>query len=223
MTEKRTGRKPSEDAKAKARAAETAEVVDLFATRGQGVEDPDAVRPVVGPPAPGKFKGPKTGAPRKRPPRMKTKLSPKISDIQYRIERGEITMKDLVATMTPEELVRGQLMSSAGDFRGRPPAFIPAEFHTECMRELLRRGEDIWRNAYLKSIEVFAKLAADETLDAKDRMKAAQYVIERVAGKTPEKIEVAVAQPWETIIGGIVAEAEDDAIARATRILSGEG
>jgi hypothetical protein len=66
-------------------------------------------------------------------------------------------------------------------------------------------------------------VANNENFEPKDRLKAAQYIIERVAGKTPERIEVAQAQPWETLISGIVAEAEEESISRAARILAGSG
>lgn len=143
------------------------------------------------------------------------------TELMQRIEAGEITMKEFVKTLSPEELVRGQMKAEDGTWRGAPPKWIPAEFHNECTRELLKRGDLLWREAYLDAIQVFMAIARNEDIEPQHRLKAAQYVVERIAGKTPEKIEVAVAQPWETLISGIVAEAEDDAIARATRVLGG--
>lgn len=145
----------------------------------------------------------------------------RFTELMQRVEAGEITMREFVKTLSPEELVRGQMKAEDGTWRGAPPKWIPAEFHNECTRELLKRGDILWREAYLDAIKVFMDIARNELLEPQHRLKAAQYVVERIAGKTPEKIEVAVAQPWETLISGIVAEAEDDAIARATRVLGG--
>jgi hypothetical protein len=138
-----------------------------------------------------------------------------------KINAGEMTMQQFVETLSPEELVRGQLKDHEGRFRGRPPAWVPAEFYQACIRQLLKSGEQMWREAFFESIKTFTQIAQDPNVDTKDRLRAAQYVIERVAGKTPEKVEVTVQQPWEALIGGIVAEAEDEAIARAARVLRG--
>lgn len=159
-----------------------------------------------------------------RQPRTRGKrvhASKKLVNVMDQIEAGTLTMQEFVATLSPEELVRGQLKDHEGKFRGRPPKWIPAEFYQACIRQLLKQGELMWREAFYDSIKVFSDIAKNEALDPKDRLKAAQYVIERVAGKTPDKVEVSVVQPWEAIIGGIVAEAEDEAIARAARVLHG--
>lgn len=149
-------------------------------------------------------------------------VSQRFKDVQDKIDAGTITMAEFVAALTPEELVRGQLRAHDGTFKGRPPRWVPAEFYQACVRELLARGEKSWREAFLDSIKVFADIAKNEALEPKDRLKAAQYVIERVSGKVPDKVEVSVQDPWETLIGGIVAEAEDDAIANAARVLNPE-
>lgn len=147
-------------------------------------------------------------------------VSARMAEIQDRIDAGTITMTEFVKCLTPEELIRGQLKAHDGTFKGRPPKWVPQEFYQACVRELLARGENKWREAFLDAVDVFTEIAKDPRLDAKDRMKAAQYVIERVAGKTPERIEVATVAPWEQMISGIVAEAEDEAIANAARILN---
>lgn len=183
-------------------------VIHLFGkpedVRNNPVEDPEALR-----------------QPRTRGKRVHA--SKKLVNVMDQIDAGTLTMAEFVATLSPEELVRGQLKDHEGRFRGRPPKWIPAEFYQECVRQLLRKGDVMWREAFFESIKTFTAIAQDERVDPKDRLKAAQYVIERVAGKTPDKVEVSVVQPWEQIIGGIVAEAEDEAIARAARVLHGTG
>lgn len=154
-----------------------------------------------------------------RIPRDYVRMGRRWTQLLRDINDGKVTMREFVKTLTPEELVRGQMKASDGSFRGAPPKWVPSEFHAECTRELLKRGDQLWREAYLEAIKVYSTIAADASVEPQHRLKAAQYVIERIAGKTPEKVELTVAQPWETLISGIVAEAEDDAISRATRLL----
>lgn len=181
-------------------------VVHLFGKPDplEPAEDPEALRQSPG-----------------RPRGKRVHASRKLTDVMDKIEAGTLTMQEFVETLSPEELVRGQLKDYEGKFRGRPPKWIPAEFYQACIRQLLKQGDAMWREAFFESIKTFTQIAQDTRLDPKDRLKAAQYVIERVAGKTPDKVEVSVVQPWEQIIGGIVAEAEDEAIARAARVLHG--
>lgn len=205
---KRTG-KPSKRRSPAERKEERETVVQLFGKAPLHEDpplDPDGIRPQ------------NDGSKR----RKRMQVGARFADLQARIDDGTITMNEFVKTLTPEELVRGQMKAHDGTFKGRPPKWIPADFYQACIRELLSRGEEMWREAFFESIQVFADIARDPKVAAKDRMKAAQYVVERVAGKTPERIEVATVQPWEQIIGGIVAEAEDEAIARASRVLNGE-
>jgi hypothetical protein len=189
-----------------------ATVVDLFGSTGAR-NDPDDVLP-------GGKDGPRPEH-RKTRPRKRVRLSPNFTEVMDKVAAGETTLKEVVAAMDPEELVRGQFKAQDGTFKGRPPSFVPQEFHNECIRELLRRGQELYRSHFLIAIQAFTQIAADPEIDPAQRLKAAQYIWERVEGKVPERVEVAQAQPWQTIIDGIVAEAEDEAITRANRVLNG--
>lgn len=210
---KRTGKRPPTKRKSEEERTEIRDtVVQLFGRaplKEDPPMDPDGIRPVS--PVDGKRKGKK-----------RVSVGAKMADIQARIDDGTVTMKEFVATLSPEELIRGQLKAHDGTFKGRPPKWVPNEFYQACIRELLNRGELLWREAFLDSIRVFSEIAADPAVEPAQRLKAAQYVVERVAGKVPDKVELSAVEPWEQIIGGIVAEAEDDAIARASRVLNGE-
>lgn len=119
---------------------------------------------------------------------------------------GELKVEDL----DDEELARGYPKDRGGKFRGRPPKMIPKELHDRMTRELLRRGQDMFRMEYQTAIEAMAKIAADPTEKSADRIKAAQYIIERVAGKVPDKVEIAAADPWQQIIDRIVVDGKGD-------------
>lgn len=215
MTQEQKDKKRAAQRARRQRKKEAADnVTELFGQPGAR-NDPDDVLP-------GGQHGPRP-AHRKTRPRQKMRLSPNMTEVMTDIREGRTTMREVVSAMDPEELVRGRFKATDGTFKGRPPALVPAEFHSECIRELLKRGTELYRDSFLKAIETFVQIAADPDVDAGQRLKAAQYIWERVEGKVPDRVEVAVAQPWETIIDGIVAEAEDDNIARAARILNGTG
>lgn len=132
------------------------------------------------------------------------------------LENTPMTMAEFVEGLTDEELVRGKLRDTNGQFRGRNPTWVPREFHRACIRELMRRGQALWRKNYLEAIETLTEIAVDPEADPRDRMKAAMYVIERIEGKVPEKVEVTIEEePWRAVIEEIVADVPDEAIARA--------
>lgn len=187
---------------------ETENVVSLFG-EATGREDPDGIVP----------KRDKT-SPRQGTNRIKVRG--RWAEVMRDIKDGKITMKEFVAALDPEELARGQMRADDGTFRGAPPKWVPAELHQQCVRELMARGDQIWKGAYIDAIKTFQTIATSSAFEPKDRLKAAQYVVERIAGKTPERVELSVVDPWEALIGGIVAEAEDEAIARAARVFNGQ-
>lgn len=133
------------------------------------------------------------------------------------MEKAPMTMEEFVETLSPEELVRGRLKDSEGKFRGRPPAWVPAEFHRACIRELMRRGKHLWQTNYLEAIEAMTRVAKGEVKGAtvRDRLTAAQFVIERIEGKQPETVVIREDAPWQMVIDDIVAQVPDEAIAAA--------
>jgi len=137
------------------------------------------------------------------------------------MKKTGMTLEEFVETLTPEELVRGRLRDSQGGFTGRPPAWVPREFHQACIRELMRRGRRLWQENYLDAIEAMVGIATGKVKGATagDRLKAAQFVIERIEGKAPERPDVKDDSPWQAIIADIVTEVPDDYLepARAAR------
>lgn len=136
--------------------------------------------------------------------KAKAKYASKKTRITHRaaqFARGEITVKDL----DDEELKRGRFRDSDGKFRGRSASKIPAAFHEEVMRRLLERGAETIRQDYLGAIDTITDIMYDDTLDASVRLRAADMIMTRVAGKAPEKVELTVAvKPWEQTLKGII-------------------
>lgn len=137
-----------------------------------------------------------------------------------------MTMEEFVAQLSPEELVRGQIKDSGGRFRGAPPQWVPRAFHRACITELMKRGKFLWQENYLKAIETMTDIAAGKGPAGRmatptERLKAAQFVIERLEGKVPEVLHITDEKPWEAMLDGIVAEVSDEAVERGVRALAG--
>jgi hypothetical protein len=137
-----------------------------------------------------------------------------------------MTMQEFVAQLSVEELVKGRFRDKDGNMRGRPPKFVPREFQQACLRELMTRGQELWLGHYVEAIKAMTAIASgDGPLGAiatpSERLKAAQFVVERIEGKVPERLVVSQEQPWKVALDGIVADVPDEAIERGQRKLSG--
>jgi len=131
-----------------------------------------------------------------------------------------MSMREFVEQLSDEELHRGRLRDHTGGFRGRPPTWVPSEFHQACMRELLSRGASLYRENYLGAIRTMTAIAQDGRVKPADRIKAAQFVIERLEGKVPERLEITTEQPWQAIIADIVADVSDEQLGAARKALA---
>lgn len=138
------------------------------------------------------------------------------------MRNNQMSMVEFVETLSNEELARGQLKDEDGRFRGAPPMWVPREFHRACLRELLRRGRVLWQENYVQAIRAMTEIASGRVKGATptDRLRAAQYVVERIEGKIPERLEIQVDAPWEAAIVDIVAEVSDEQIAAARKLLT---
>lgn len=115
---------------------------------------------------------------------------------------GELKVEDL----DDEELARGYPRAEDGSFKGRPPTMIPRIMQDEITRRLLARGQELLKENYLKAMGTLVDIASDPNVDANVRTRTAQYVVERLAGKTPERIHVAAEDPVESLFKSILAD-----------------
>ncbi len=109
-------------------------------------------------------------------------LTPKMRDLA----EGRLKVEDL----DWEELVQGRLKDSSGKFNGSPPSVLPRAFHTQIAQEIIIRAESEFRKNFDGAMKALVKMVNDEKTPARERLAAAQYVLERVIGKIPEKQEV---------------------------------
>jgi hypothetical protein len=113
---------------------------------------------------------------------------------------GDITVDDL----DDEELMKGKVRSRNGTFQGTDPVMIPKKMHDALVRRILSRGAEKIRADFFDAIDVIGSIARDESVDPAIRLKAATTVLERVAGRTPEKVELSMeVKPWERAMDGI--------------------
>lgn len=156
-------------------------------------------------------------------PRKRVRIGERWTVVLNMLQAEGITMDEFVKTLSPEELVRGQLKNDKGSFVGAPSRWVPREFHKACIAELMKRGKKMYQGAYLDAIQVFVDIATNRNTEPQHRLKAAQYVIERLEGKVPEKLDIGITEaPWQGLLGGIVAEVDEEQLKNAQRILSGE-
>lgn len=151
------------------------------------------------------------------------RLGKRWSEIIQGVKDGHFTWDEFVNSLTAEELARGQLMDKNGNFQGRPPSFVPKAFHDACIKELLGRGRVLYKENYIKAISAMSEIASSKTAKDADRIKAAIFVIERLEGKVPDKLEIGVTDPWQTIINGIIAEVDEEQISNAQQYLNRMG
>ena len=90
-----------------------------------------------------------------------------------------------VEELDDEELARGYPRAEDGSFRGRP-AVIPTIVHQRIQRELFARAGERLRANLLDATESMTKIAVDPEVDPNVRIRAAQWVVERIMGKTPD-------------------------------------
>lgn len=146
------------------------------------------------------------------------RMGKRWAQILTEIDAGIITWSEFVETLTPEELARGQLMDKNGTFKGRPPSMVPRAFYDASIRELMKRGRRLYEENYIEAIDAMTAIAKGEVAGIKpaDRIKAAQFVIERLEGKAVERVVVTGEDPFAAMLEGAVATVEEDkAIANA--------
>lgn len=178
----------------KARASRDAKVVNLF---GDSIGDEEERAAKV--PTRAETKG----QVRRRP----ATLGARWSEVVDRVRAGEYTWEEFCATLSPEELARGQLKDDKGGFRGRPPEFVPRQFILQCQREIFRRFNEKMAERLLGATDELIDLSREGSMEPKDRAAILKYLIERVMGPVPKEVIVSAEKPYEGLLAKIVSNA----------------
>lgn len=138
-----------------------------------------------------------------------------------------LTGAEDLSEWTEEELVRGQRKDKNGKWQGRPPSVVPKAIHDELVKRTLKEGAELMRTALVPACRVLATILEDEDAEDRDKIKAATIIMDRVLGKTPERVEVhQTEEPWfdalvESIVslpeGSEVVDLPDSAIQEAAQ------
>lgn len=121
---------------------------------------------------------------------------------------GVITVEDL----DDEEIAKGQLRAADGSFKGRPPNYLPREIAMAWAREGQKRHQ-LWVAGMVGEAQDTVRDLNKRSLSPADatRLKAAFWILERYAGKTPDRVEVkAEVQTWEHVVEDILVDVEED-------------
>lgn len=131
-----------------------------------------------------------------------TPMTVQVTGRMKQLISGEITVDDL----DDEELMSGQFRDKSGNLNGRSKV-VPKAMHQEMQRRLLQRGHEKIRSDFFDAIDVVGSIMRDDQNDPAVRLRAANTIIERTAGKTPEKVEMSVeVKKYEEVAVSIMRE-----------------
>lgn len=124
-----------------------------------------------------------------------------------------ITGQEDLSEWDEEELRRGQRRDKNGRFQGQAPKVVPKAIHDELVRRTLNKATELFNENLVTAVECLVDIVKGEDVEDKDRIRAASMILDRVMGKTPDKVELsAEVKPWQSAVsGGIVRIAEDEA------------
>lgn len=132
-------------------------------------------------------------------------LELRVTGRYVQLLKGELKVEDL----DEEELARCQLKDRNGKFTGRPPKYLPRSIVMAMKKEFLERGDQLFSESYVDAVKTFGRIMRDPRVDPAVQLKAAQYVVERIAGKTPERIELTTDAPWQVMLEKIIVRHND--------------
>lgn len=119
---------------------------------------------------------------------------------QDMFNNGMLTVKD----MDDEELRAGRMRDNLGRIPKVTKTLenIPRDLYDAMVAEHQTRTQEKFREQLDEALNTLVGIMTDDTCEPKDRADAAKYLIERTMGKTPERVQVAVAKaPWEEMLG----------------------
>ena len=131
-------------------------------------------------------------------------------DIAGMLATGDIKVDDL----SWDELKGGFIYQRDADGKildKLEPEFLPRTMYQQITRALIMRAEHQFREHYDDALKAIVELVENPRTPARERLAAAQYIIERCIGKIPDKqlVDVTVSE-FQTIVdsGELVVDIE---------------
>jgi len=111
-----------------------------------------------------------------------------------------------------EELLRGHRKDRNGRWSGRPPKVVPLAVHQELTRRRLDEAYQLLREDLVGAVQLLGQVVRDKEADNKDRIKAAELIINRVMGKPTERVELSTRSRWEEALDTALVYSDEDVI-----------
>ena len=121
---------------------------------------------------------------------------------QELFNNGFITVEDL----DDEELRRGQCRDAHGRFPKitKTMESVPRDLYDAMVAEHAQRFDEKLRQQLDVALNTLAEVMVDPTAEPKDKMEAAKWFVDRVRGKTVERVDFHVRkEPWEELLGDV--------------------
>ncbi|ABD58601.1 gp2 [Mycobacterium phage PLot] len=158
-------------------------------------------------------------------PLDKVRVDPKDPSTMTRMEllaHGYIDVEDL----TDDELKNGLVAPGRG---GNAMIHLPKDVYTKIVNRHFDRAKELMLEGMIPAIKVLRDIAENkhDIYEAKDRVKAATYILDRVLGKQPDTALVlggadgGAQEPWQQIVAGIMDNTRAES--RAARALPSGG
>lgn len=124
---------------------------------------------------------------------------------------GDLSVEDL----DDEEIQRMQLRNKNGDFRGRPPVWIPRELAAAVQIEFRRRFQSEMQRLMPLALKGHEELLRSRHLAPGDaaRMSAIKEVYERTMGKVTQTVDQHVVvenRSFEDFVGDAIIDVEEE-------------
>ena len=121
-----------------------------------------------------------------------------------RLLDGSLTVHDL----DDEEVARMKVKGRDGSFGGSRRA-IPSHLAQQFHQEIIRRAEADMRGSLSKAVALLGKVIDDPEARHSDQIKAAQLLMDRVMGKTPETVVLKAEDRFADLLGDAIVEDRD--------------
>ena len=129
-----------------------------------------------------------------------------------------LTGQDDLSDWSDEELRMGQRMNRNGTFVGKQPKVVPKALHDELVRRTLNNANNLMRDNLEEAVRELVGIATSEAVEAKDRLRAISMIMDRVMGKSPEKVEISGQSPWLVALQAGVVNVNGDGTVEAEAV-----
>jgi hypothetical protein len=97
-----------------------------------------------------------------------------------------------------EEIRRGRKRDKNGGWQGREPVVVPMALHQEAIKRTFEEAQELMREGLVPAVKYLTAIIDDPNVEAKDKLKATQMILDRVLGKAVERVEIKTGtEPWE--------------------------